>query len=395
MDIHLIRTRGQMCLLMSKSYIEWDWTACPNKRYSIVGLCNCNQNKKSHVQFVASSTPCRMLPYHENTPPTSYQIQYIPWCFVDVFRPNQVVHSYGVIPHQSFVPYNDWNLVHPEILVALKPHVLSPPLIFFGSPGVPMFTALEDVVVQPGDPSFDIAAGQFTVGKPKAAPKSPEERPRYTGRQGISNCLVLWGWYQKPLYLRIPSKLYNGKRFCFRGSPDATSWPKAIDINLGSLTNGYPEWRQSFKESKAHHLLVSMSNSDCVIDPHVFLQRFFFDMFFMEAVLRGLVCVSCLVWWESGESEGAQPVNMELCHFRLERNRVGMYRIHRQGHGINMNSNGDVSVGWFLHILTIWVNPCEGFMARFFDGTIIIPLWFCYSNLTFVLLTKVSTNPMF
>ena len=78
--------------------------------------------------------------------------------------------------------------------------------------------------------------------------------------------------------------------------------------------------------------------------------------------------------------------------FRLERNRVGMYRIHRQGHGINMNSNGDVSVGWFLHILTIWVNPCEGFMARFFDGTIIVPFWFCYSNLTFVLLTKNSID---
>ena len=34
-------------------------------------------------------------------------------------------------------------------------------------------------MVQPGDPSFDIAAGQFTVGKPELvkeiAPKSPEE----------------------------------------------------------------------------------------------------------------------------------------------------------------------------------------------------------------------------
>ena len=112
--------------------------------------------------------------YHSNVVSNVSNTVY-PGCFVDVVRPNRVVHSYGVIPHQSFVPYNDWSLAHPQILVALKPHILSPPLIFFGSPGVPMFTALEDVVVQPGDPSFDIAAGQFTVGKPKAAPKSPEE----------------------------------------------------------------------------------------------------------------------------------------------------------------------------------------------------------------------------
>ena len=87
-----------------------------------------------------------MLPYHENTTPTSYQIQ------------------------------------------CLKPHILSPPP-FFGFTWGSMFTALEDVVVQPGDPSFDIAAGQFTVGKPKAAPKSPEERTNKT----LVGCLAYIG----------------------------------------------------------------------------------------------------------------------------------------------------------------------------------------------------------
>ncbi len=48
------------------------------------------------------------------------------------------------------------------------PPILSPPLIFLCFPRGP-HVALKDVVVQPGDPSFDIAAGQFTVGKPKGS----------------------------------------------------------------------------------------------------------------------------------------------------------------------------------------------------------------------------------
>lgn len=119
-----------------------------------------------------------------------------------------------------------------------------------------------------------------------------------------------------------------------------------------------------------------MSNSDCVIDLHVFI-KVFFDMFFMEAVLRGLVYLSCLVWGESGESEGAEPVNMGLCHFRLERNRVGMYRIHRKGHWLHIDANDYITFsGWFLHISVIWGNCCEAFLLRFFHGTIIIPFWF-------------------
>lgn len=129
--------------------------------------------------------------------------------------PTGLFIAHGVIPHQSFVPYNGWNLVHPEILVALKPHIVSPPLIFFCSRGGPH-------VHCPWGCGGPTRWSQFrhcsrtvhrweTQGCTKVTrgtDKSNLGCPRYTCRHGISNYLVLWGWYQKPLYSRIPSKLY-------------------------------------------------------------------------------------------------------------------------------------------------------------------------------------------
>lgn len=86
-----------------------------------------------------------------------------------------------------------------------------------------MFTAPEDVVVQPGDPSFDIAAGQFTVGKPKGAPKSPEERTNQTlvvqGIHADMGSQTTWccGDDIKNPYIQgsLVNCIYNGKSFFF------------------------------------------------------------------------------------------------------------------------------------------------------------------------------------
>ena len=57
-----------------------------------------------------------------------------------------------------------------------------------------------------------------------------------------------------------------------------------------------------FKESKAHHVLASMSIP--IVYPR-FLLKAFLNIFFMEVVLRGLVYLSCLVRGEAGEFAGA------------------------------------------------------------------------------------------